>query len=197
MPTKGETQRSKVRFESGLEISMPPSRQAANRLRGARRETIRSSIRAHKEYRPKSREEISRNMSAIRSKGNRTEAMLRSRLHALGLRYRLYVSDLPGRPDIVFRKERVAVFVDGDFWHGRVLIEQGVAALRARLRTPSRQYWLLKFQRRVVRDRQITEELNQMGWLVMRFWETDLRKQPEQTAERVAAAVRRRRKLKK
>lgn len=146
-------------------------------------------------YRPKRRDEIARNMSAIRSTGNRTEVELRRALHALGLRYRTYRHDLPGRPDIVFPTQRVAVFVDGDYWHGRLLAEHGPAALEAkvsRLAEPSRTYWRNKLTRRVDRDRNITTRLNRDGWLVLRFWESDIRPDVAPAAQRIAAAVRRR-----
>src|SRR4051812_24354610 len=104
-------------------------------------------------------------MSAIRSKENRAEVGLRKKLHALGLRYRKYSKDLPGKPDIVFRTARVAVFVDGDFWHSRVLREQGLSALKATLTMNTKQYWLAKFQRNVARDMRVTTELEDAGWL--------------------------------
>jgi DNA mismatch endonuclease, patch repair protein len=144
-------------------------------------------------YRPKPRDEIARNMAAIRSTENRTETALRKRLHALGLRYRLYARDLPGRPDIVFPSSRVAVFVDGDYWHCRILVENGLAALKASLRTASRNYWLAKFQHRVSRDVEVTMTLRQMGWLVIRLWESDVKRDTAKAAARVERAVRRRR----
>jgi DNA mismatch endonuclease (patch repair protein) len=146
------------------------------------------------EYRPKPRDEIARNMSAIRSADNKTEAALRKALHRMGLRYRKYAADLPGRPDIVFPTERVAVFVDGDYWHGRVLREQGMDALRARIKTPQKEYWLNKFQRRVARDDYVTGALEAEGWTVLRFWEGDIKKDVAPAAEKVARTVRERRK---
>src|SRR6202023_2421361 len=92
---------------------------------------VRGTGQRTRPYRPKSAEEIRRNMSAIRSTDNRTERLLRSALHRRGLRFRKYVSDVPGRPEIVFRREHVAVFVDGDYWHCRVLQERGLSAFRA------------------------------------------------------------------
>lgn len=82
-----------------------------------------------KPYRPKSRADVARNMSAIRSEQNRTEVRLRKAIFARGLRYRLYRRDLPGKPDFVFVRESVAVFVDGDYWHCRLLIEEGRSAV--------------------------------------------------------------------
>lgn len=148
-----------------------------------------------KPYRPKPRNEIARNMAAIRSTENRTEAALRTALRRLGLRYRKYCRDLPGRPDIAFLMPRVAVFVDGDYWHGRLLIDGGTAGLEAkvaRLAEPSRTYWRDKFTRRVQRDREITAALRSDGWLVLRFWESDLKTDVDRTARRIARAVLRR-----
>src|SRR6476661_7815375 len=95
-------------------------------------------------YRPKNAEEIHRNMQAIRSSENRTELALSRAIHAMGLRYRKYGKNLPGRPDIVFPASRVVVFVDGDFWHARELVEGDSAHLMSRLRrlaAPARKYW--------------------------------------------------------
>ncbi len=144
-------------------------------------------------YRPKPPDEIRRNMSAIRSTNNKVETALRKRLHASGFRYRKYSSGLPGRPDIVFPTEKVAVFVDGDYWHCRVLVEEGLEVFRARLKTGNKDYWLDKCQRRVVRDREITAALQAEGWLVLRLWESEVKKDLDAAVEQVASAVRARR----
>src|SRR5437762_680 len=105
-------------------------------------------------------------MSAIRSRDNRTELALRRLLHSLGLRYRLHVTEVVGRPDIVFVRERVAVFVDGDYWHARLLREHGPKALRERFSEARKDYWIPKFTRRVVRDDEVTATLTYQGWHV-------------------------------
>src|SRR5215212_10158138 len=97
---------------------------------------------ARKVYRPKPQAEIHRNMSAIRARENRAEVALRKALHAMGLRYRKYRRDLPGCPDFVFPREKIAVFVDGDYWHGRELVERGRTAFIRSLRMPNRDYWI-------------------------------------------------------
>lgn len=145
------------------------------------------------QYRPKSREEIARNMAAIRSKDNRTEAALRKALYAMGFRYRKYVAGIPGRPDIAFLREKVAVFVDGDYWHGRVIRERGVDALRSYYTEKQRTYWIEKLCRNVARDDRVNEELGAMGWLVLRFWESDIKKNIGNAAVQVASVVRDRR----
>ncbi len=95
---------------------------------------------------------------------------LRRELWSSGLRYRVDVQSLPGRPDIVLRGARIAIFCDGDFWHGRNLGRR-LAALR---RGSNAIYWEAKIRRNVARDRLRTRELRAMGWTVLRYWETDL-----------------------
>lgn len=144
-------------------------------------------------YRPKDSAEIHRNMAAIRAKENKTERALRSALHRLGLRYRKYSLKLPGQPDIVFPSKRVAVFVDGDYWHARVLQEKGSRAFRATVRKKAtRAYWLAKLRRNVERDRIATKALRDAGWLVIRLWESDTKRNVARVANRIARAVRRR-----
>jgi DNA mismatch endonuclease, patch repair protein len=142
------------------------------------------------DYRPKGADEIRRNMSAIRSRDNKTELALRRAIHALGLRYRLHSNAVMGRPDLIFPRARVAVFVDGDFWHARKLREQGPKAVSESIRTPSQAYWLSKFTRRVERDDEVNEELRADGWLVLRYWESDIKKSVEVTALAIAKRVR-------
>jgi DNA mismatch endonuclease, patch repair protein len=122
-------------------------------------------------------------MSAIRSSGNAVEVSLRKEVHRLGLRYRVYPKNVFGRPDFVFPAGKVAVFVDGDFWHGRILIEQGLEALRERHR--GRRYWIDKMTRRVERDELVTRTLEEGGWLVLRFWESDVDADVKGHAERI------------
>jgi DNA mismatch endonuclease, patch repair protein len=132
-------------------------------------------------------------MSAIRSSENRTESALRRALHARGLRYRKYSPALPGKPDVVFSRERIAVFVDGDYWHGRLLRERGVEALRSYYTERQQQYWLPKLARNVARDDYVTGILEAQGWMVLRFWESDLKKDVATAVNAVTAALKSRR----
>ncbi|HTF40876.1 MAG TPA: very short patch repair endonuclease [Propionibacteriaceae bacterium] len=146
-----------------------------------------------KPYRPKDPAAVHRNMSAIRATENRTERALRSALHRLGLRYRKYATSLPGRPDIVFPVQKVAVFVDGDYWHARVLQERGLRAFRATVKKKeTRTYWLAKLRRNAERDHAVTLTLRKAGWLVVRLWESDAKRDVPKAAARIARAVRRR-----
>jgi DNA mismatch endonuclease (patch repair protein) len=137
--------------------------------------------------------EIYRNMSAIRSKENRTEAALRKSLFALGLRYRKYGAGLIGRPDIVFSRERLAIFIDGDYWHGRLLREGGEKAANAYFSRDKNNYWVPKLQRRIVRDDYVTRSLEELGWTVLRFWESEVKKHLLQVRDVIAGEVARRR----
>lgn len=146
-------------------------------------------------YRPKPPDEIARNMSAIRSVANKTEAALARELHSRGFRYRKY-AEVHGKPDIVFPTERVAVFVDGDYWHGRLLVERGRRVLQAvlrRLKPAAREYWLTKFTGRVKRDLEVTSTLRAQGWRVIRLWESDVKRDLHGAAQRIARAVLQRR----
>jgi DNA mismatch endonuclease (patch repair protein) len=112
--------------------------------------------------------------------------MLRRRLWALGLRYRLHAKGLPGKPDIVFRRQRLAVFVDGDFWHGRNW-EKRRAALERGHNAP---YWIGKIAYNIERDLRTNALLEQAGWKVLRLWETEVKRQAWAAADRVIQALR-------
>ena len=104
------------------------------------------------------------------------EVKLRSALHQKGYRFRKNVLTLPGKPDIVFCRERVAIFVDGDYWHARILKDSGIEALRQSLKTKNRNFWVTKLQRNYERDIAVTAELEQLCWTVVRVWESDLKR---------------------
>jgi len=115
----------------------------------------------------------------------RCERKLRHELWRRGLRYRLHHPGLPGRPDVVFVKQRVAVFCDGDFWHGRDL-EHRIEKLA---RGHNAAYWTAKVQRNVERDRQNTSALYAAGWTVLRFWETDVLRETRMVADRIVETL--------
>jgi DNA mismatch endonuclease (patch repair protein) len=104
----------------------------------------------------------------------------------MGLRYRKNVQDMPGKPDLIFVKAKVAVFCDGDFWHGRdwptqrAKLEQGANAV----------YWPAKIARNIERDLRNTAVLEASGWHVIRLWETDIKRDPRAAACCVKDAIR-------
>jgi DNA mismatch endonuclease (patch repair protein) len=136
-------------------------------------------------------------MAAVRSRDNAAEVLLRRELSRRGLRYRLQPrraagNVVPGRPDIVFVNARVIAFVDGDFWHGRVLLQRGRRALATQFRPALRKWWQAKIGGNVARDRRVTASLRAGGWMVLRFWESDVFRSVERVADVVERAVRRR-----
>ena len=116
-------------------------------------------------------------MANVRGTNTRVERLLRSRLHKLGLRFRKNLTTVFGCPDIVFPAKRLAIFVDGDYWHGRILVDAGIEALRSSLKTSNREFWVRKIQSNVERDRKVNGELERAGWRVLRFWETDVKRE--------------------
>jgi DNA mismatch endonuclease, patch repair protein len=104
----------------------------------------------------------------------------------MGLRYRLDVSTLPGRPDIVLAKHRLVVFCDGDFWHGRNL-DARLAKLAG---GHNAAYWVKKISSNVARDRGHDASLRAAGWRVIRLWEGDILRDSEGAAMRVVDATR-------
>lgn len=113
------------------------------------------------------REQRSRNMAAIRGKNTQPEMRVRSALHALGYRFRLHRKDLPGKPDIVLPKYRLAIFVHGCFWHShRCRWGQVQPATR-------KEFWAEKRAGTVLRDRKKARALKELGWTVVTLWECE------------------------
>ena len=115
-------------------------------------------------------EERSKLMSRIRGTNTKPEKALRKALWALGVRYRLNVKKLPGKPDIVIGKHKLAIFVDGEFWHG-----YDWKAKKPKIKSDA-EYWVKKIEGNMARDQNNNEKLRSQGFLVLRFWEQELRK---------------------
>jgi DNA mismatch endonuclease (patch repair protein) len=129
-------------------------------------------------------------MSRVRAKDSKAELALRRALHARGVRYRLHAPDVLGKPDIVIRSRRLAVFVDGDLWHGNPdeVRRRGRNSL-AELFPSRTQWWVDKIERTVRRDREVTEILRGQGWTVLRMWEHDVLLDPDGSALIVQAQL--------
>lgn len=116
------------------------------------------------------KEQRHKNMTHIRSQNTQPEILLRKRLWKIGVRYRKNDPRLPGRPDIVISRCRIAIFVDGDFFHGR-----DMEKLSRQIKS-NREYWIPKILRNRERDKEINDLLTEAGWLVLRFWESQIKK---------------------
>ena len=108
-------------------------------------------------------------MARIKSTNTSPELLVRSALHAAGLRYRLHVRDLPGTPDIVFPSRQICVFVHGCFWHGCKRCKDGTRKIGS-----NRKYWSGKIARNRVRDNVAARNLRRNGWRVFVIWECEI-----------------------
>ncbi len=122
------------------------------------------------------KEQRHKNMSRIKGKDTLIEVKLRHLLWNKGYRYRKNYKSLPGNPDIVLTKYKIAIFCDGEFFHGRNWEE-----LREHLKNSNNsQFWISKIARNIDRDDEINKKLNAMGWTVLRFWGEDIKKHPDE-----------------
>lgn len=117
-------------------------------------------------------------MGAVRGKNTAPEIIVRKAAHRLGLRFRLHESGLPGRPDLVFRKWKTVVFVNGCFWH------QHPGCRRAAEPKSNRIFWRKKFKANTSRDTENYARLKALGWRVIILWQCEVR-----TLEQAAAAL--------
>lgn len=130
--------------------------------------------------------ERSKNMQAIHSKDTKIEIKLRKALWHAGIHYRKNVKVINCRPDIVIKKYKLAIFCDGDFWHGRV-------SEKYTIKTHS-DYWNEKIKRNKERDLENTISLRDAGWTVMRFWEEEIDNNLDECVRQIKELVDRKRK---
>lgn len=126
-------------------------------------------------------------MQSNKSKGTKPELVLAKAMWALGLRYRKNSGSIFGKPDFSFKKYKVAVFVDGEFWHGKDW-EQRKAEIKG-----NREFWIAKIERNIRRDMEVTGRLKAEGWTVLRFWSNDVVKNAGCHAEKVKEIIQARR----
>lgn len=120
-------------------------------------------------------------MARVKTRDTAPEVALRQALWAAGLRgWRLHARDVPGRPDLVWRRKRLAVFVDGAFWHGHPDYYWG----------QSGEFWDAKIQRNRERDARVNGELSNLGWHVLRFWDFEIERDLEHCVGRVVEMLR-------
>lgn len=109
-------------------------------------------------------------MSCIKSNDTSIEVMLRKALWHEGIRYRKNYKALPGKPDIALTKYKIAIFCDGEFWHGKDLM------INKRIPKKNQDFWISKIERNIKRDNEIDAKLFQQGWLVLHFWGDEIMK---------------------
>lgn len=124
-------------------------------------------------------EQRRKNMQAVKNKDSKIELLLRKELWARGLRYRKNSSKIFGHPDIVFIGKKIAVFCDSEFWHGYDWDN------RKNDIKSNRDFWIAKIERNMQRDVEVTEYLENSGWLVLRFWGNDIKKYTKECADSI------------
>lgn len=125
------------------------------------------------------KEQRYKNMSANKGKGTKLELLFGKLLRNAGVRYRKNDKTVFGKPDFVIRKMRIAIFCDGEFWHGRNWEE------RKNDHKSNCDFWYSKIERNIRRDKEVNEQLKAQGWTVFRFWETEITKESDKCLNRI------------
>lgn len=121
----------------------------------------------------------SENMRRIKSKDTSIEIKLRKALWNKGFRYRKNCKDIVGKPDICFKKKKVAIFCDSEFWHGKYLLENKY------IPKTNKKYWIPKIEKNIARDLKVNAELKNQNWTVLRFWQKDIEKNLEECIKKI------------
>ena len=128
-------------------------------------------------------EQRRKNMQAIKNKDSQIELLLRKELWKRGLRYQKNRTDIFGKPDIVFKGKKIAIFCDSEFWHGYNWEE------RKKDFRSHQEFWIPKIERNMERDIEVTNKLESEGWTVLRFWGNEIKKETEKCANIIEKAV--------
>lgn len=122
-------------------------------------------------------------MANVHLKRGKAETLLAKRLWHLGYRYRLNYRKIEGSPDIAITRLKIAIFVDGEFWHGQNWEER-----KQKLRS-NRDYWIEKIEENMARDRRNDAHLAEQGWQVIRFWEKEVLKDPDGCVQKILSYI--------
>lgn len=131
------------------------------------------------------KEQRRKNMQAVKSKGSKIESDLAKALFALGFRYRKNDKSVFGKPDLTFKKLKIAIFVDGEFWHGKDW------EVRKHDHKSNKQFWFEKIERNIQRDKEVNERLLHEGWIVLRFWGKDISQKLTDCLEQIITEINR------
>ncbi|UII81482.1 very short patch repair endonuclease [Flagellimonas sp. CMM7] len=122
-------------------------------------------------------------MSKIRGKNTKPELAFRKALWAAGYRYRIDYKKLIGKPDIVLNKYKTIIFIDGEFWHGHNWKQR-----KEKIKT-NREFWIPKIERNIQRDKEVNAALENLGFTIFRFWETDVKKNLDACLQKVLISL--------
>ena len=127
-----------------------------------------------------------KNMQAIKAKDTAIELLLRKELWSRGIRYRKNVKSIVGKPDIAFIKKKIAVFCDSEFWHGFDW-ERRKSDIKS-----NRDFWIPKIEKNIARDKEVNDALDADGWIVLRFWGQQIKKDVKACADLIVTALKER-----
>ncbi len=122
-------------------------------------------------------------MRKIKSKNTSPEIKLRKALWNQGIRYRVKNKSIPGKPDIAIKKYKLAVFVDGEFWHGHNWSEK-----KHKIKS-NRDYWIKKIEGNIQRDKRVNLELKENGWTVLRYWQHEIKNDLDKCVSEIENAI--------
>lgn len=122
-------------------------------------------------------------MRKIKSNDTKPELKLRKALWSVGIRYRVKNKDIFGKPDIAIRKYKLAVFVDGEFWHGFNWEEK-----KTKIKS-NRDYWIQKIEGNMERDKKVNKKLRENGWTVLRYWQKEIKNNLDQCVAEIEAII--------
>lgn len=131
----------------------------------------------------KTQEQIHFNMQRVKNKDSEIEILLRKALWVKGYRYRKNVKSIYGHPDIAFISKKIAIFCDSEFWHGYDW-ENRKKDFKVR-----QDFWIPKIERNIERDKEVTARLEQDGWIVIRFWGKEIKKNTDYCVNIIEKAV--------
>ena len=124
-----------------------------------------------------------KNMQAVKNKGSKIEILLAQILRESGFVFETNVLDIFGKPDIVFRAHKVAVFCDSEFWHGKDW------ETKKDYHKTNKAFWIKKIERNIERDREVNIFLESNGWMVLRFWGNEIKKDTLACLEKIKSAL--------
>ena len=121
-------------------------------------------------------------MAAVKSKDTSCEIILRKALWAAGVRgWQLHRKEITGNPDLVFKGKKIAIFIDGCFWHG--------CETCCRMPKTRKEYWENKIKKNIIRDKEVNQQLKREGWKILRFWEHEIKREIDQCISRIINAI--------
>ena len=132
------------------------------------------------------KEQRHKNMQAVKSKDTKIEVLLRKAIWARGIRYQKNVKDVFGKPDICFKGKKIAVFCDSEFWHGYNWEEK-----KNEIKS-HRDFWIPKIERNIERDKEVDAVLEAEGWIVLRFWGSEIKKNVDACVDLIVATLKER-----